>query len=268
MMNSGRMRPTRRPQGAFTLIELLVVIAIIAILAAILFPVFAQAREKARQTSCLSNLKQMTLGYFMYAQDYDETTIPLRNGGYNGDAFNWAEIIQPYVKNKKLFLCPSAFATNGQEAILSYSYNMQLGNFDAGRSLALIKKPGTVVAFVESNGTPTNLPNGDLRSLAFQVYNSNGGVYSRRVPDPPLRRWDNSYEAYPAGKRHAGGANMSFADGHAKWFKGREMPLSFVDPANLTAAQRQSVADNAPASNGVIYNNVNGEAEGDLVTYQ
>ena len=92
----------------FTLIELLVVIAIIAILAAILFPVFAKAREKARQTSCLSNVKQTTLGLLMYVQDYDERFG--LDGGYNGDntwARQWPIAVQPYVKNAQILRCPS-----------------------------------------------------------------------------------------------------------------------------------------------------------------
>ncbi len=106
---------TCRPTAAFTLIELLVVIAIIAILAAILFPVFAQAREKARQTACLSNTKQMGLGIQMYTQDYDETFAP---GYYYNDPTQtsnldatgirqWSGLIQPYVKNEQIFVCPS-----------------------------------------------------------------------------------------------------------------------------------------------------------------
>src|SRR5947208_3632888 len=110
-----RMRKNRR---AFTLIELLVVIAIIAILAAILFPVFAQAREKARQTSCLSNTKQLNLAALMYAQDYDEMWAPAMmawqapypccppaNGEYIGEP--WWTLFYPYIKNKGLYLCPS-----------------------------------------------------------------------------------------------------------------------------------------------------------------
>ncbi|MES2459995.1 MAG: DUF1559 domain-containing protein [Armatimonadota bacterium] len=101
-------RISRRPQHAFTLIELLVVIAIIAILAAILFPVFAQAREKARQTSCMSNLKQQGLGLMMYTQDYDEDLVPAWIGdGYPGIA-RWMDLIQPYVKNTQIFTCPSS----------------------------------------------------------------------------------------------------------------------------------------------------------------
>ena len=89
----------------FTLIELLVVIAIIAILAAILFPVFARAREKARQTSCLSNGKQLTLAFQMYAQDYDEV-LPCY---WYGDSVGyWCVVIYPYVKNEQIFVCPSS----------------------------------------------------------------------------------------------------------------------------------------------------------------
>ena len=100
------MHSSRR--SAFTLIELLVVIAIIAILAAILFPVFAQAREKARQTSCLSNLKQYSLANLMYVQDYDET-FPMSAyydaGNYCVATFYWA--VAPYVKNNQITQCPS-----------------------------------------------------------------------------------------------------------------------------------------------------------------
>ncbi len=115
-----------RPKRGFTLIELLVVIAIIAILAAILFPVFAQARAKARQTACLSNTKQIGLATGMYIQDYDETLYPHRfnsgndsnpfladpvgNATITGAARNktfWISLLQPYVKNYDLFKCPS-----------------------------------------------------------------------------------------------------------------------------------------------------------------
>src|SRR5262245_43773472 len=106
-----------RSRRAFTLIELLVVIAIIAILAAILFPVFAQAREKARQTTCLSNLKQLGMGMMQYTQDYDEN-YPVNNRSYpmsyldNGNQCCdyhgvWAKQIHPYTKNVQVIDCPS-----------------------------------------------------------------------------------------------------------------------------------------------------------------
>src|SRR6188508_251247 len=97
--------PLRRCKRGFTLIELLVVIAIIAILAAILFPVFAQARAAARKTSCLSNLKQQLLGAGMYAQDYDEKLLASWLN-YNGGT-DWRTMIQPYVKNRGILVCPS-----------------------------------------------------------------------------------------------------------------------------------------------------------------
>jgi len=92
----------------FTLIELLVVIAIIAILAAILFPVFARAREKARQTSCLSNVKEIALASLMYAQDYDECPPGQLMGRPAGGYYTWCDIVQPYCKNEQIFVCPSS----------------------------------------------------------------------------------------------------------------------------------------------------------------
>src|SRR5262245_48315700 len=104
------------PGAGFTLIELLVVIAIIAILAAILFPVFAKAREKARQTSCLSNTKQLALSILQYAQDYDEAmvpwvvsvkpNVPKAEGGTSG-SLRWNALVQPYCKSLSVFTCPS-----------------------------------------------------------------------------------------------------------------------------------------------------------------
>src|SRR3954468_23505619 len=95
----------------FTLIELLVVIAIIAILAAILFPVFAQAREAARKISCVSNTRQIGLALMQYATDYDDTVVPNNNqvaGSASSTWLSWPDFLQPYIKNDGVFVCPSA----------------------------------------------------------------------------------------------------------------------------------------------------------------
>src|SRR5947208_14150442 len=105
------MRRSRRGSG-FTLIELLVVIAIIAVLAAILFPVFAQARDKARSAACLSNMMQIGKALMIYAQDYDEKTTwfwnaGAANAGKDALAGYWYQLLLPYTKNVQVFICPS-----------------------------------------------------------------------------------------------------------------------------------------------------------------
>src|ERR1700722_2847408 len=113
-------------RNGFTLIELLVVIAIIAILAAILFPVFAKAREKARQTSCASNEKQLGLAFLQYTQDYDETTICGSSLNsltwYICGGIGWAGPLYPYIKSQAVFACPDD--TTAGTTVVSYAYNL------------------------------------------------------------------------------------------------------------------------------------------------
>jgi len=135
-----------RPRhGGFTLIELLVVIAIIAILAAILFPVFAKAREKARQITCASNLKQLGLAFTQYTQDYDEH---FTHGDPWGTAQGWAGQIYPYVKSGGAFSCPDDPTNpNANGVVVSYAMNTDLawqGNNVPGEKLSYLAAPATL----------------------------------------------------------------------------------------------------------------------------
>lgn len=160
---SGVGGPSRR---GFTLIELLVVIAIIAILAAILFPVFASAREKARQTACLSNEKQLGLAIVQYTQDYDEV-VPCGGDDYHCNGGGWAQQIYPYVKSTKVYLCPDD--TGPVIAVVSYGYNSNVVSSASGGDggpiivlpLAKYNSPARTVLFFElaNNGNSDPIHN-------------------------------------------------------------------------------------------------------------
>ncbi|MCX7597953.1 MAG: DUF1559 domain-containing protein [Armatimonadetes bacterium] len=205
----------------FTLIELLVVIAIIAILAAILFPVFARAREKARQASCLSNLKQLALAMLMYAQDYDETFPPSYyfspdfsqeyawdfHIDYNTGASDLG-LIGPYTKNAQLNACPSATGlTAWGRPYTGYGYNASYmgGDIDFGgrppAGLGQVQRPAEAVLLADAAyWDPWN------NILAATNY--------IRAPLDPFRAaWNIGPTIH---FRHNGAANVAYCDGHAK----------------------------------------------------
>ena len=201
----------------FTLIELLVVIAIIAILAAILFPVFARAREKARQSSCQSNLKQIALGMLMYVQDYDERfmwcCVPTNRAAHdpgNNVQPDWRPgsntvghtrydgLTMPYIKNRQIYECPST--TLG---INSYSAPRHLLQSDAGcrgRMLAEVPLPAQHVMLGDGAGTRGYC--GPNRATACQGRWGRGSDTQAHIDQF---------------QRHNGGTNLAFVDGHVKW---------------------------------------------------
>ncbi len=202
----------------FTLIELLVVIAIIAILAAILFPVFARAREKARQTSCLSNTKQLSLASQMYIQDYDEMlplvmfltdgAVQYPNGSTNAWGL-WPAVIYPYVSNIDVFNCPSSsWKWAGERTTQgNYGANRQIcgghwGNPGdppnvAPRSLGEIHSPSSTIMITETYSTGRHQSYYTQRTIQ-----TDGSIIRNIIP-----------------ARHNGGANFGFVDGSARWLQ-------------------------------------------------
>jgi prepilin-type N-terminal cleavage/methylation domain-containing protein/prepilin-type processing-associated H-X9-DG protein len=224
--------PRRRPRRGFALIELLVVIAIIAILAAVLFPVFARAREKARQTSCLSNLKQLGAAVVMYTMDYERYPM-MSSPSSMSPRTRWVDYVYPYVKNEQLFVCNTAdqgvlgktFAHDPTKRYGGYGYNYQyLGNtrLSWAATDAEVHAPAETIAVADTAGV-------------------NSGVAGQYTIDPPLTSARGSgkpsgyygegsegggpwgYRSVPA-ERHNGLVNVAFADGH-----GKAMALTAVD---------------------------------------
>ena len=246
---------TSRPRG-FTLIELLVVIAIIAILAAILFPVFAQAREKARQTACLSNEKQIGMAFQMYSQDYDDglpcwaewvMTSPL---GTANPAGYWQGRLQSYIKsgrpevndNTGVWQCPS-LGSRGELEVrtdgsipYSYGYNFMVafGNY------------GSVVSTSPRGYRYPNMA--EMDEPAGTILVGEGSTDGRMYPPYDFNYWNAKFKTPPTPAtmtayarevpdRHAGGSNYVFADGHAKWYK---MEALYPLGPKTTATTRQA----------------------------
>jgi len=234
------MRPNTRKEG-FTLIELLVVIAIIAILAAILFPVFAQVREKARQVQCLSNARQLSTANFMYTQDYDETILPATNYEASPPLI-WPAMVQPYVKNEGVFLCPSAsnaqFAGDWfQRNRAPIGYNSRTAYDPLGVEapplvvrLASLDEPARTVLMAD---TPSGPLDQKYRGYLFDPVNGLQNPTDDRLSTPLVADRDLVSDPTVGGvlrpsqlkpvycRHHADGKNhgtasLMFADGHAK----------------------------------------------------
>ena len=199
----------------FTLIELLVVIAIIAILAAILFPVFAKAREKARQASCSSNLKQLTLACSMYGQDYDERYVPKCHNRLALDMrYYWYGNVQPYIKNQQILSCPSrpwpgnkCSCGGGEDRPVAPSYDMPCSGWTAA-TLTMGVAGGSGRLDSEVPAPAETIYMHDTNCSAFTMDgNPNWGLLA------PNRMM------HPNSLRHNDGFNAAFADGHVKWVR-------------------------------------------------
>ncbi len=202
----------------FTLIELLVVIAIIAILAAILFPVFARAREKARQTSCLSNIKQLGLGDLMYAQDYDERFVNYYRYMPAPNLYWWGDVLQPYVMNRQILECPSSAWSYtygrppGLPNPLVCSYALPgIRISDAGVSCTQL--PGSKMALVPDAAGTILI----CESTTSEIYTGGSLSFTIGGPNGVTDLATGSYRR--VAKTHNDGFNVCFADGHAKWLR-------------------------------------------------
>lgn len=216
----------------FTLIELLVVIAIIAILAAILFPVFARARENARRTSCLSNLKQIGLGFAQYTQDYDESYPPsfpwnsstgdaavldtdaskpsgkftINQASTYGHYQTWMDTIFPYVKSVQIFVCPSAPEPYSPVIIPNYGYSVAFGGYYT--DIEVYTPNWSSMTF-----KPLKMAQVTRPAEVIMVLDNNNNWGNIRAKVPTTAAALGSTELSP----HLDGGNSLYADGHAKW---------------------------------------------------
>ncbi|BDI33299.1 hypothetical protein CCAX7_53500 [Capsulimonas corticalis] len=262
-------------RNGFTLIELLVVIAIIAILAAILFPVFAKAREKARQISCASNMKQLALGLLQYNQDNDES-MPTTNTTWGG---GWAGEIYPYVKSKGVYGCPDDSTDPGANFTKgSYGLNVNVlspyvdnaqggyqGNYftrAGSTALAAQTSPASTVLLFEMHGQ-FGLDVTNPREQASTIgdgakgYGGCGGtgidnntcsnqlVYATgKIDGYDIPNWSGTLGV------HTDGANYAALDGHVKWLRPSAVSGGLTAPDANTAASRTNVT--AAGTNSMV----------------
>jgi len=232
----------------FTLIELLVVIAIIAILAAILFPVFAKVREKARQTSCLSNEKQLGLAFMQYAQDYDEMLpVGVVSGGTNYGT-GWGGRIQPYVKSPQVYQCPddtTPAVGPGGSTYVSYGYNLSLvfingtsypgpgghmAGFNSPAKTVLLNEDSNAYALVTAYPGVSYSGAGDpYTPCANGTWNETGFGTPLLETGPMGGRATNAASFIDTKNqgRHTNGSNFLLCDGHAKWYRGGSVSSGF-----------------------------------------
>lgn len=232
----------KRRRG-FTLIELLVVIAIISILAAILFPVFARARENSRRTSCLSNVRQIGTGMMMYVQDYNgyfpqlhyTDAINAPEQGYwvpSSSLWIWQNMVQPYVKSKTMFACPSSpvagtiYTTNSGPSRRHYGANTDIvvtknsweADFPPRTHEVAIVSPANTYLFMDASNYEVKY---QFAASARTKANAHDHSYVPGVctyfPGSDLDASNNQKDCWQG--RHFDGVNVGFADGHAKWFK-------------------------------------------------
>ena len=259
------MKKLRVPSG-FTLIELLVVIAIIAILAAILFPVFAKVREKARQISCLSNEKQIGLGIAQYTEDNDEK--------FPGEMYSWgwASEVDPYVKSVAVFKCPDD-STGG--TVSSYGANKNIGLFGNGgpaydaHALADLASPARTVLLFEvignsgdittsvNDGSPTGIglgtdwdPNGWNSEALAGASPSDGRL---KYATGWLRYSLQSANFNAKTGRHTDGANYLLSDYHVKYFQPNAVTGGYINAnSGDCGAAANSTAANTDCSDSTI----------------